>query len=282
MKGKSIKNKTNTTLLLVIIASAIIVGYFATMTGMFSIYLGSASSYRFVYINTYNFPNMTQQSSAVSYTYSYKDSGTKQKLKTLSGSCNTNIELFNIGSFVNEMDGGLLNGTQAINGKYSYPSQQNVNIALCLLRLPVSQYNSTSGTITLSARGNNGAKTQESYIMSIDVQSQYAGQRSGGSYQAYPVLITLPLLNINNVSLVSNTTSLNNTTTQSSTSTTTIPPTTKNTTTTTKSSTTTTIIPTTNNTNSTTTPNNPPPFSFNNFIQSIINFFSNLGRYFSV
>ena len=219
-----------------------------------SIGIGSAATYRFVYINTYNYPGLTQQPAIVSYTYS-ADHG----LGTSAGTCTTQVEYFNLGEYLSELDAPTSTGTYPISQQYSSPSGQAVNIAVCELTLPAQEYNTTSGTLTLQAVGTNGY-TSGTYTASLSVESEYSASASG---QTAPTIITIPLTTTATTQSTSTTTA--STTASSSTSTMQSTATTQSTSTTTASTTT---------AASTVPPPTPPPQ--NNIFTDISNFINSI------
>ena len=103
-----------------------------------SIGIGSVATYRFVYLNTYDYPNLTQQPASVSWSYT-----ANHNIGTTTGICTTNISLFNLDEYVSELDAPTSNHDYPISQKYSSPSSQGLSIALCEITLPASYYNAT-------------------------------------------------------------------------------------------------------------------------------------------
>ena len=154
-------------------------------TQSLSIGIGNVATYRFVYLNTYDYPNLSQQPSTVSWSYT-----ANHNLGTTTGVCNTNIELFNLEEYVIELDAPTASYVYPISQKYASPGQ-GVNIAICEITLPASYYNTTQGTLTVDATGNNGW-TSATYTATIQIESEYLAQESG---QPSPTIITIPLTN---------------------------------------------------------------------------------------
>ena len=253
---------TKSPIIAVAIASLLIVIliFHSQITSNFqSIGIGGASTYSFVYLNTYDYPNLTQQPASVSWSYS-----ANHNLGITTGTCNTNIELFNLNEYISELDAPTANFDYPLSQQYSSPSSQGVNIALCELSLPVSYYNSTQGTLTLQATGTNGW-TSASYSASLSIESKYSAEQSG---QPTPLIITLPLTNPNPTTTTTLTTSAT-TSTQSTSIISTIN--------------TTTSINMTTSINPTTTIITPPPPQFslsqllNQIVSAISNFLSSIG-----
>ncbi len=151
---------------------------------LFSIGIGSASTYAFIYVNTYNYPNMTQEPAAV--VWSFSDSA-----GSASGSCNTQVEEFNLGSSLQQLNAPYSSGQVASVPQYAYSGDSN--IAVCEIVLPSSvlnEYNTESGTFTASAIGKNNLKSSQ-YSATLNLQSIYEGQSNNA---ASPILITIPLV----------------------------------------------------------------------------------------
>ena len=155
-------------------------------TQSLSIGIGNVATYRFVYLNTYDYPNLSQQPSTVSWSYT-----ANHNLGTTTGVCNTNIELFNLEEYVIELDAPTASYVYPISQKYAAPGSQGANIAVCEITLPASYYNTTQGTLTVDATGNNGW-TSATYTATIQIESEYLAQESG---QPSPTIITIPLTN---------------------------------------------------------------------------------------
>jgi len=209
---------------------------------IFSFYnLGSTIAQQTIYVNTYAYPSLAQLPATINYQFS-------SSYQSTSGSCQTQVEYFNLGQTITEFDAPI-NGVYPISQKYVSPSQQGVNLAICIISLPIQQYNTTTGTLYLTASAN-GYSNQVS--VQLTLPSQYSEQ-SGGGYQF--LLITIPLSSATTTSTTSTTTATTTSTIQT-TSTTTIPTTTSTSTTTTA---TTTIPPSTQQ----------PPISQSNFFSNI-------------
>jgi len=210
---------------------------------IFSFYnLGSTIAQQTIYVNTYAYPSLAQLPATINYQFS-------SSYQSTSGSCQTQVEYFNLGQTITEFDAPI-NGVYPISQKYVSPSQQGVNLAICIISLPIQQYNTTTGTLYLTASAN-GYSNQVS--IQLTLPSQYSEQ-SGGGYQF--LLITIPLSSATTTSTTS-TTTVTTTSTIQTTVTTTIPATTSISTTTTTA--TTTIPPSTQQ----------PPISQSNFFSNI-------------
>ena len=210
---------------------------------IFSFYnLGSTIAQQTIYVNTYAYPSLAQLPATINYQFS-------SSYQSTSGSCQTQVEYFNLGQTITEFDAPI-NGVYPISQKYVSPSQQGVNLAICIISLPIQQYNTTTGTLYLTASAN-GYSNQVS--VQLTLPSQYSEQ-SGGGYQF--LLITIPLSSATTTSTTSTTTATTTSTIQT-TSTTSIPTTTSISTTTT--TVTTTIPPSTQQ----------PPISQSNFFSNI-------------
>jgi len=209
---------------------------------IFSFYnLGSTIAQQTIYVNTYAYPSLAQLPATINYQFS-------SSYQSTSGSCQTQVEYFNLGQTITEFDAPI-NGVYPISQKYVSPSQQGVNLAICIISLPIQQYNTTTGTLYLTASAN-GYSNQVS--VQLTLPSQYSEQ-SGGGYQF--LLITIPLSSATTTSTTS--TTISTTSTIQITSTTTIPTTTSISTTTTTA---TTIIPPSTQ---------QPPISQSNFFSNI-------------
>jgi len=209
---------------------------------IFSFYnLGSTIAQQTIYIDTYTYPSLAQLPATINYQFS-------SSYQSTSGSCQTQVEYFNLGQTITEFDAPI-NGVYPISQKYVSPSQQGVDLAICIISLPIQQYNTTTGILYLTASAN-GYTNQVSVQLSLP--SQYSEQ-SGGGYQF--LLITIPLSSATTTSTTS-TTTISSSSTIQTTSTTTIPTTTSISTTTTA---TTTIPPSTQQ----------PPISQSNFFSNI-------------
>jgi hypothetical protein len=180
-------------------------------SGVLNSFIGEASGTRYVYVNTYLASNLTQIPASVSYSYS-----ANHGLGTTSGSCQTSITQFNPQVFVTELD-GMYKGSTYITNAYAYPSQQNKNIAICQIILPAQQYNTTMGTLTISA--STGGYASDSQQMELTIQSTYS-QGSGG-YN--PLMITIPLGSTQSSTTTIASTTISSTSTTSVESTTTAP-----------------------------------------------------------
>lgn len=225
-------------------------------TQSLSIGIGNVATYRFVYLNTYDYPNLSQQPSTVSWSYT-----ANHNLGTTTGVCNTNIELFNLEEYVIELDAPTASYVYPISQKYAAPGSQGVNIAVCEITLPASYYNTTQGTLTVDATGNNGW-TSATYTATIQIESEYLAQESG---QPSPTIITIPLTNPTPA------TTTQPTTTTMPTTTSTVAPTTATQPTTTQPTTT---QPTT--TQATQTPTTPQTTPQINIFQQIANFLNGI------
>ncbi len=209
-------------------------------TQSLSIGIGNVATYRFVYLNTYDYPNLSQQPSTVSWSYT-----ANHNLGTTTGVCNTNIELFNLEEYVIELDAPTASYVYPISQKYAAPGSQGANIAVCEITLPASYYNTTQGTLTVDATGNNGW-TSATYTATIQIESEYLAQESG---QPSPTIITIPLTNpapATTTQPTTTTTAPTTTTPTTAPTTTTQPTTTQPTTTTTPTTTTSASSPSTN------------------------------------
>jgi hypothetical protein len=253
-----------TTVLLIMLASIAILGLVALFPATIGIGAPSQQIYRYLYFNTYNYPNLTQQAATVYYTYN-------NSLSVTSGECFTNVMLFSIPSIL-ELDAPI-NGATPVYQQYS--NNFYGNIAQCEIQLPVSNYNATTGSLVFYAIGNNGAKSNQ-YSTIISVESAYEAQTNPSSQKA--LIITIPLVNTNSqtttITTITSTSTVpttSTTTLQSSSSTTTTP-----TTTVSQVNQTQTIIPQTTNTISqkcTTNCNNISIW------QEIINFFNSILKF---
>jgi len=214
---------------------------------IFSFYnLGSTIAQQTIYVNTYAYPSLAQLPATINYQFS-------SSYQSTSGSCQTQVEYFNLGQTITEFDAPI-NGVYPISQKYVSPSQQGVNLAICIISLPIQQYNTTTGTLYLTASAN-GYSNQVS--VQLTLPSQYSEQ-SGGGYQF--LLITIPIGSATTTSTTSTTTTIPTTSTIQTTSTiptTSIPATTSISTATTTA--TTTIPPSTQQ----------PPISQSNFFSNI-------------
>jgi len=209
---------------------------------IFSFYnLGSTIAQQTIYVNTYAYPSLAQLPATINYQFS-------SSYQSTSGSCQTQVEYFNLGQTITEFDAPI-NGVYPISQKYVSPSQQGVNLAICIISLPIQQYNTTSGTLYLTASAN-GYSNQVS--VQLLIPSQYSEE-----YGGYPefLLVTIPIGSATTTSTTS--TTISTTSTIQITSTTTIPTTTSISTTTTTA--TTTIPPSTQQ----------PPISQSNFFSNI-------------
>ena len=194
------KNKTGLAIALLLLFALVLLG----LEHVFSFYnLGGATS-AFIYINTYSYPSLAQLPAVVNYQFisSYKN---------VSSSCQTQIEYYNPDEFVTEIDAPINGDIYPISEKYEYPNQQGVNIALCIIGLPLQQYNSTTGELYLTASANGYTNQVK---ISLTLPSQYVYNQGG--IESQPLLITIPLGSVA-------------TTTTTSTTTTTIPPSTSTT-----------------------------------------------------
>ena len=210
---------------------------------IFSFYnLGSTIAQQTIYVNTYAYPSLAQLPATINYQFS-------SSYQSASGSCQTQVEYFNLGQTITEFDAPI-NGVYPISQKYVSPSQQGVDLAICIISLPIQQYNTTTGTLYLTASAN-GYSNQVS--VQLTLPSQYSEQ-SGGGYQF--LLITIPLSSATTTSTTSTTTATT-TSTIPTTATTTIPTATSTSTTTITA--TTTIPPSTQQ----------PPISQSNFFSNI-------------
>jgi len=208
---------------------------------IFSFYnLGSAIAQQTVYVNTYTYPSLAQLPATINYQFS-------SSYQSTSGSCQTQVEYFNLGQTITEFDAPI-NGVYPISQKYVSPSQQAVNLAICIISLPIQQYNTTTGTLYLTASANDYSNQVS---IQLTLPSQYSEQ-NGGGYQF--LLITIPLSSATATSTTPTTTTSTTSTIQT-TSTTTMPTTSTSTTTTA----TTTISPSTQQ----------PPISQSNFFSNI-------------
>lgn len=253
------KNNKNVLIIAVLLVIAVV---FITQSKLLSIGIGGSPSYKYIYINTYDYPSMIQQPATVKYSFIGNDG------ISASGSCFTTISLFNPQIYLSELDAPVSVNPyipSPINQLYASPSSthqgQGNLISFCLITLPAQQLNNTLGTLQLLAVATNG-NSSNVYTASLNIQSIYTATTQG---QVNPVFITLPLTN--NISTTSTT----------STTTTTIPTsfitqlTTQQTTTFITEPTTTVIPPT------------PPPFSLSGLINSIITAINNfLSQYFSI
>jgi len=236
MASYIIKNKISLVIALLLLL-IVLIGF----GHIFSFYnLGSTIAQQTIYVNTYAYPSLAQLPATINYQFS-------SSYQSTSGSCQTQVEYFNLGQTITEFDAPI-NGVYPISQKYVSPSQQGVNLAICIISLPIQQYNTTTGTLYLTASAN-GYSNQVS--VQLTLPSQYSEQ-SGGGYQF--LLITIPLSSATTTSTTS--TTISTTSTIQITSTTTIPTTTSISTTTT---TTTTTIPSTQQ----------PPISQSNFFSNI-------------
>ena len=190
-------------MILVLILSAIIL-IVHNRGILYSIGIGSVSTYKFIYVNTYDYPNMTQQPAAVSWSFN-------DPLGSISGICQTQNELFDLGYPVIQMNAPYANGQYP-----NIPTYTDSNISLCAISLPstlLSQYDTEKGTFNFSAVGTNGINSK-SYYLNLQLQSLYSAQQS----QNYPVLVTIPLMSpvkpnnseTLNTSTTSSSTSINN------------------------------------------------------------------------
>ncbi len=175
-----------------------------------SIGIGNVATYRFVYFNTYDYPSLSQQPAAVSWSYS-----ADHKLGTTTGVCNTNVEMFNPNEDILELDAPTAGFSYPISQMYATPSSQGVYIAVCEITLPASYYNTTQGTLTVQATGTNGW-TSGVYTATLQVASEYSAQESG---QPSPTIITIPLTNPSPTTTTTTTTVSTTTTTSPTTST---------------------------------------------------------------
>ena len=216
---------------------------------IFSFYnIGSAGQIQqTVYINTYAYPSLAQLPATVYYQFD-------SSYKIVSGSCQTQVEYFNLGQTIMELDAPVSNNPsiQPISQEYVSPSQQGVDLAVCIISLPIQQYNTTSGTLYLTASAN-GYTNQVS--VQLLIPSQYSEE-----YEGYPsfLLVTIPIGSATATSTTSTTTTTIPTTSTIQT-TSTIPATSTIPTTSTTSISTTTIPPSTQQ----------PPISQSNFFSNI-------------
>ena len=238
------KNKIGLVVAMLLLLAIALVG----LKHVFSFYnIGSVGEVQqTVYINTYAYPSLAQLPATVNYQFS-------SSYKSISGSCQTQVEYFNLGQTIMEMDAPI-NGVYPISQNYASPSQQGENLAICIISLPIQQYNTTSGTLYLTASAN-GYSNQVS--VQLLIPSQYSEE-----YGGYPefLLVTIPIGSATTTSTTSTTTTIPTTSTIQTTSTiptTTIPTTTSISTTTTTA--TTTIPPSTQQ----------PPISQSNFFSNI-------------
>ena len=150
--------------------------------------LGSSVAYKFVYINTYDYPGMQQQGATVNWTY-VSSSG----LGTTTGTCTTGSpSLFNPGN-VTEFDGPTTSSAYPLSDAYNYSSKQNVNLSQCeISTIPVSSLNTTNGVLTLSTPAGTNGWTAPTYTIDLVVQSSYSYINNS---QNEPLLVTIPLAN---------------------------------------------------------------------------------------
>ncbi len=258
--------KNSTKRLAAVVVLVIILAIIIGSNSLKSIGIGGATTYKFIYFNTYAYPSMAQLPATVFYTFNAPVVG------KITGVCNTNVEYFNLGYSVVELDAPTKSGDYPISQAYS--KGNGANIALCEITLPAQEYNTTSGTLTVNATASGYSSA--TYSASLDIQSIY----SAGLGQQYPVIITIPLTATSN-----NTTTTQPTTTLTPSNTTTITstqPTTSVITTTTTS----TIPPTTNTSTNSTGQQNSNQSSFlggiisalQSLINSIISALENLFR----
>lgn len=218
-------------ILAIIILIAITILIVKRIPESIGISLGSAATSRFIYINTYDYPSMAQQPALVSW--SFKEAS--GNLTTFSGSCNTQVEYFYIPG-ITQVSAPTSSGIYPNVPLYTY--SDGANIALCIISLPA---NTTSGTMSLSAVGTNGATS--------GLYSVYLAISPG-----LPVIITIPLTSSQ---ISSTTTSI---TTTIPTSSTTIP---------TSSTTSTSTTSTLTTTSTISQPTAAPQISFSNIIDAI-------------
>jgi len=193
------------TVLVLLLAVIILVG---NLPSLKSIFIGGAVSYRYIYVNTYDYPSMAQQPAIVKWSFSPNGASAS------SGTCTTSLELFNYGSFIIELDApvstlsGTSTGVYPLSQAYASASKQNVNLDLCLIQIPLQSLstppNTTIGTLFLQATGTNGYSSGV-YSASLSINPSLYGWT--------PILITLPLTN----QTITSTTTTTSTTTSSST-----------------------------------------------------------------
>ena len=231
------KNKTGLAIALLLLLGLVLLGF----GHIFSFYnIGSAAAAPSVYINTYLYPSLAQQPATVNYQFTSSYGST-------SGSCQTQIEYFNPDETLLELDAPI-GSNYPISQKYASPSQQGVDIALCIITLPVQQTSTTTGTLYLTVSAN-GYSNQVS--AQLTMPSQYEINQGNPGYS---LIITIPLG------------STTTTTTTATTTSTTIPSTTSSASTT-SAPTTSTVAPT----SATTIPpsTQQPPISQSNFFSNI-------------
>ncbi len=196
------------TVLVLLLAVIILVG---NLPSLKSIFIGGAVSYRYIYVNTYDYPSMAQQPAVVKWSFSPNGASAS------SGTCTTSLELFNSSLIMSELDApvstssGTSTGIYPLSQAYVSTSMRNVNVnlALCLIQIPLQSLstppNTTIGTLFLQATGTNGYSSGI-YSASLSVNASL--------YENWiPILITLPLTN----QTITSTTTTTSTTTSSST-----------------------------------------------------------------
>jgi len=246
------KNKIGLVIAMFLLLAIALIG----LKHIFSFYnIGSVGQVQqTVYINTYAYPSLAQLPAVVNYQFS-------SSYKSISGSCQTHMEYFNLGQTIMEMDAPI-SGVYPISQNYASPSQQGENLAICIISLPIQQYNTTSGTLYLTASAN-GYSNQVS--VQLLIPSQYSEE-----YDGYPefLLVTIPIGSATTTSTTSTTTTIPTTSTIQTTST--IPTTSTIQTTSTTSVPTTTSISTTTTVTTTIPPSTQqPPISQSNFFSNI-------------
>lgn len=254
MKTMKKNNKKPIIIVAILLAILIIVGIH-----LFSFSIGSAVASTYIYVNTYNYPNMTQEPASISW--SANDS-----VGSASGTCNTNIEYISgVGEYITQINAPYYPEDNVPNHipQYAYLSA-NTNISICEIALPSSllsqyapsYYNAETGTFLIKAIGKNNL-TSPTYKLTITLK---------GPNTYNPLFITIPLVQtpINNNSSINLTTTVPTTT--STTTTTTVP--------------TTTTTPSTTTTNNTTTTINNNYTNNNSILQAISSFINNILKFF--
>ena len=170
--------------------------------------IGSVATYRFVYVDTYNYPNMTQQPATVSWSFE-KISSNGGISAAVNGTCETQIEYFNVPG-VTQLNAPTSSGIHPNVPQYGYMNN-GTNLAICEISLPtsiLSEYNTTVGMMNFTAVGTNGA-TSGSYYAEVYIQSLYSASQG----QQSPILVVIPLTTSSSFTQTSSTTTTSTTTT---------------------------------------------------------------------